>query len=225
MSHWSRPRGLNVDQRATTATRLRAIADQLDADHAAAVQANLEAWADPTPWPTSTGQGGSSSSPGSPVEHAMGLNRDDDTPTAALPPMAAQAGRLLANLHHLARLAVEVDHGLAENSPKRTVAYCPNPACGRAVAPGSRCTACSTRQEAKPTCADCGNEGDQGGMRVWPPEGRQRPGDIPVLVCIKDWMWRHRHEGRPRNGIERLALGDGLMTEPAGDGLMTEPAG
>lgn len=206
MTHWTRPKGLGTDLRAITATRLRAIADQLTADHASAVEANLIAWADPTPWPSTVGQGGSSSGPGSPVEHAADVY---------VPIHLTRSSRLLANLHQLAHLARDVDDGLAEVNPARTIAYCPNPACGRALLPGARCTACSTRQEAEPVCADCGNPFGSAGSRPWPPEGRRRDSDAVVAVCVRDWMFRHRHDGRPRNGIERLALGAGLIEQEA----------
>ncbi len=212
MTHWNRPRGLNSDQRTTTATRLRAIADQLDADHAAAVQANLEAWADPTPWPAATGGTGTGTSPTSPVEHAIGITRDTDTPTLPLPLAAPQAMRLIAALHQMARLAKTVDDGLSSANPKRKIAYCPNPKCGRAVLPGERCPVCSTREQAKPTCDDCKREADK--LLPWPPstwagwtDGEQR------RVCMADYKWRRRHDGRAKVSIEALALGDGMIEQ------------
>lgn len=213
MTHWSRPRPLGADLRATTATRLRAIADQLDADHANAVEANLVAWADPTSWPSSTGGAGSSSSPSSPVEHAIGLARSDDAPIASTPLGAPEALRLIVALHQLAKLAKTVDDGLTSANPKRKIAYCPNPKCGRAVLPGERCTVCSTREQAKPTCADCGTE-DPGkqGWRYWP----NSTDPDRLQVCRADWMHRHRTGGIARVGIERLALGGNLMEEAAG---------
>ena len=195
-------RPLTSDQRTITAIRLRAIADQLDADHAQAVQRNLAAAADPTPWPTTTsGATGTGGGTTSPVELA----------TLATPaPTMARAARLLDDLHAIMGLAVTVDHGLAEWSPARTVAYCPNPTCGRAIPLGGRCPTCSTRQQAKPVCADCGTEEPgRDGFRFWP--SAQAPDKIQL--CRADWMFRHRHEGRARVGVERLALAANIIEQ------------
>lgn len=210
MTHWNRPRGLTSDQRLTTADRLDAIAAQLRADHAGTVQANLAAWADPTPWPTSTGAAGGGSGPSSPVEHAIDIETGSTT--------MARAARLLHQLHQLHQLASDINHGLAEANPHRIVAYCPNPKCGRAVLPGERCTSCSTRQQAEPTCDDCGKPEDRHGMRSWPTTSWTGWADgVTRTLCLTDWMWRWRHDGRPRNGIERLALGDGVLVEAGGE--------
>lgn len=198
----SRP--LNADQLHLTGTRLRAIADELLATHAGAVQRNLAAAADPTPWPTTTGGAGNGGG-GSPVELATLA-----TPT----PTEARAARLLDALHALMGLAITVDHGLAEWSPARTIARCP--ACGDPLRPDKRCTSCGAREGVKRACADCGEPEDRHGLRPWPPEGWAGYTDgTQRVVCVRDWMWRHRHEGHARNGIERLALGAGLIA--AGD--------
>ena len=204
-------RPLNADQLHLTGTRLRAIADELLADHASVVQRNLAAAADPTPWPSTTGGAGNGGG-GSPVEQAIGLNRPDDQPMIAVPPMSARAARLLDALHAIMGLAITVDHGLAEWSPARTIARCP--ACGDPLRPDKRCTTCGTREGAKRACGDCGDPEDRHGLRPWPPQGwtGYTDGGQRVL-CVRDWMWRHRHEGRPRNGIERLALGANMIEQ------------
>lgn len=193
-------RPLTSDQRTITAIRLRAIADQLDADHAQAVQRNLAAAADPTPWPTTTsGATGTGGGTTSPVELA----------TLATPaPTMARAARLLAELHRLATLAIAVDHGLAEWSPVRTIARCPNPGCNEPLRPDKRCPNCSQREGARQPCDDCGrNDADR--LLPWPPsnwtgwtDGEQ------YRVCMADYKWRRRHDGRPKLGAERLALRD-----------------
>lgn len=201
MTHWARPRGLKADLRLLTAARLHAIALELEADHAAAVMANLEAAADPTPWPSSTGGAGSSTSPGSPVELAIVA----PNPTGTL----ARAGRLLVALDQLARLAATVDPGLHEWSPARTIARCST--CGDPLRPDKRCTACGSRDGAVRACADCQEPEDRHGLRPWPPKGWTGYVDGPGrVVCVGDWMWRHRHEGRPK---VRLALGDNVIEQ------------
>lgn len=198
-------RPLSSDQLTHTAGRLRAIATELEAAHAATVQRNLATTADPTPWPSTTGGAGSSSSPGSPVELAT---------LAAPTPTQARAARLLNDLHALMGLAATIDHGLAEWSPARTIARCP--ACGDPLRPDKRCTACGAREGTKRACGDCGEPEDRHGLRPWPPEGWTGYTDgTQRVVCVRDWMWRHRHEGHARNGIERLGLGAGLIA--AGD--------
>ncbi len=193
-------RPLSSDQLHATGLRLQAIATELLADHAPAVQRNLAAAADPTPWPTTTGGAGNGGG-SSPVELATLA-----TPT----PTEARAARLLDALHAIMGLAVTVDHGLAEWSPNRTVAYCPNPTCGRAIPLGGRCPTCSTRQQAKPTCHDCGTEEPgRDGFRFWP--SAQAPDKIQL--CRADWMFRHRHEGRARVGVERLALATNMIEQ------------
>lgn len=204
------PRPLSSDQLHATGLRLQAIATELLADHAPTVQRNLAAAADPTPWPTSTGGAGNGTTSGSPVEQAIGLNRTDDRPMIATPPMTTRAARLLDALHAIMGLAVTVDHGLHEWSPNRTIAYCPNPTCGRAIPLGGRCPTCSTRQQAKPTCHDCGTEEPgRDGFRFWP--SAQAPDKIQL--CRADWMFRHRHEGRARVGVERLALAANMIEQ------------
>lgn len=196
---------LTSDRLALTAARLHAIAAELTADHAPAVQRNLAAAADPTPWPATTSGAGTGGGTGSPVEQAT---------MAADSIQQHRAARLLAALHQLEQVAAIVDPGLAEWSPARTVAYCPNPACGRAIPIGGRCPTCSTRQQAKPACADCGTDDPgRGGFRFWP--SAEAPDKLQL--CRADWMFRHRHEGRARVGIERLQLA-GNMIQAAGDG-------
>lgn len=209
MTHWTRPRGLTSDQRLTTADRLDAIAAQLRADHAGTVQTNLAAWADPTPWPSSTGAAGGGNGPSSPVEHAIDIETGSTT--------MARAARLLQQLHQLAQLASDVNHGLAEANPLRIVAYCPNPKCGRAVLPGERCPVCSTREQAKPCCDDCGRDADK--LLPWPPsnwvgwtDGEER------RVCMADYKWRRRHDGRPKVSIEALAIGAGVLVDQEATG-------
>lgn len=197
-------RPLTSDQLHATGIRLRAIADELLADHAGAVQRNLAAAADPTPWPSSTGSAGSGQGGGSPVELATLA-----TPT----PTEARAARLLAWLHQLVALAAHVDPGLLEWSPARTIARCP--ACGDPLRPDRRCTTCGAREGAKRLCADCLEPEDRHGLRPWPPQGWTGYVDgAHRVLCVRDWMWRHRHEGRPRVGIQRLALGANMIELP-----------
>lgn len=202
MTHWARPRPFRPDQRERLAARLEAIATQLRADHAQGLMDALAAAADPTPWPTTTGGGGSSSGPSSPVERAVTATRRTDT--------QGRAAVTLAELHQLDAITARVDPGLEQWSSVRVIARCH--ACGFPLRPDKRCPECGTRSGAKRTCGDCGDDEDRHGLRVWPPKGwtGYTDGDQRV-VCLKDWMWRHRHDGRPRNGVERLALGAGVI--------------
>ena len=211
MTHWTSPRGLRTDLRLLTAARLHAIALELEADHAAAVMANLEAAADPTPWPTTTGGAGSSSRPGSPVELAIIAPNPTST--------TARAARLLAALGHLVHLAATIDPGLAEWSPARTIARCPNPGCGEPLRPDKRCPKCSTREGARLVCDDCGKEDHHRGLRPWPPTTWTGYTDgVARVLCWKDYKWRHRHDGRPAASIDRLALGDGVLVDEEATG-------
>ena len=183
---------------------------------AAAVMANLEAAADPTPWPTTTGGAGSSTSPTSPVLAAVErlLNQPKPKPGQQPTTATARAGRLLDDIGELARLAATIDPGLAEWSPARTIARCPNPGCGEPLRPDKRCPKCSTREGARLVCGDCGKEDDRRGLRPWPPKGWTGYTDgTDRVLCWKDYKWRHRHDGRPAASIDRLALGDGVLVE------------
>ena len=208
MTYWARPRPFKADQRARLSARLRAIADQLDADHAQGLMDALAAAADPTPWPTTTGGGGSSSGPSSPVERAVTATKRLDT--------QERAANTLNDLHQLDMITARVDPGLEQWSSVRVIARCPNPGCNFPLRPDKRCPECNTRAAAKLTCDDCGKPEDRRGLRPWPTQGWTGYTDgVARLVCITDWSWRHRHEGRARNGVERLALGEGLLAQEA----------
>ena len=128
----------------------------------------------------------------------------------------AQARAMLAQQHHTIEAIDRWLDQLMAWSPARTIARCPNPGCNAPLRPDKRCPDCGTREGAERCCDDCGRPEDRHGLRPWPTtswtgwtDGTERQ------VCVRDWMWRHRHDGRPRNGIERLALGAGLIA--AGD--------
>lgn len=202
---WDRHRPLTPDQRTHTAALLRATADQLEADHAAQVQANIGHAADPS-WPASTFGGGGGHG-GSPVEQTLLKLAERTGPDA-------QARALLASQHHAIDVVGRWLDQLIAWSPARTIARCPNPGCNAPLRPDRRCPECGTREGAERCCDDCGDGGGRQGLRPWPTvtwagwtDGQAR------MLCLRDWMWRYRHDGRPRNGIERLQLGDGLITE------------
>ncbi len=203
-------RPLSSDQLHATGLRLRAIADELLADHAGAVQRNLAAAADPTPLGSGWATNGASHGTSSPVLAAVEarLARTGPGPDT-------KAATLLTQLHRLAQLAGPIDDGLQGWSPKRTIARCPDPTCSEPLQPGGRCPACSLRDGSKPTCDDCGREVDR--TRPWPPatwfgwtDGETHE------VCDRDYQWRKRHGGRPANGAGRLALTDTVIEEAAG---------
>lgn len=103
-----------------TAAVLRALADQLDAPHAAKVQDLLAVEADPT-WPTATsgaGHSGSGTGPSSPVESAA-LSRAPD---------ASRAATALLELHQVDQLARRALSALLDRHPGRSVKLCPD--CG-----------------------------------------------------------------------------------------------
>lgn len=202
MTYWARPRPFKADQRARLSARLRAIADQLDADHAQGLMDALAAAADPTPWPTTTGGGGSSSGPSSPVERAVTATKRTDT--------QGRAATTLADLHQLDMITARVDPSLEQWSSVRVIARCH--ACGFPLRPNKRCPECNTRAGATPCCDDCGKEQDRAGLRPWPTRDWAGYTDgVARMVCLRDWMWRHRHDGLARNGVERLAIGAGVI--------------
>lgn len=210
------PRPLSADQLYATGLRLQAIANELLADHAGAVQRNLAAAADPTPWPTSTGGAGNGQGGGSPVEQAIGLNRPDDQPMIAVPPITARAARLLDALHAIMGIAVTVDHGLHEWSPNRVIAV--YPACGhpinraytrcQAIVDGVQCAAGATTPKPERRCETCD--------KLMPPGKALDNGECNT--CAK----YRRRKGRARIATSRLALAQGLVTE---EGTYVEAAG
>lgn len=221
MTHWARPRGLKTDLRLLTAARLHAIALELEADHAAAVMANLEAAADPTPWPSSTGGAGSSTSPTSPVLAAVErlLSQPKPRPGQDPPAFDAKAARLLTNLTELARLAGPVDLGLHEWSPTRTVAV--YPACGHPIdraykrcqvqVDGHQCGAGLTtpiKPKVERRCATCD--------KLMPTGKALDNGECNTCAKFR------RRKGRARIATSRLALAEGLVTE---EGTYSEAAG
>lgn len=221
MTHWARPRGLKADLRLLTAARLHAIALELEADHAAAVMANLEAAADPTPWPTTTGGAGSSTSPTSPVLAAVErlLSQPKLKPGQQPTTATARAARLLDAIGELARLAATIDLGLAEWSPNRVIAVYPT--CGHPIdraykrcqvqVDGHQCGAGLTtpiKPKAERRCGTCDKLMQSG----------QPLDNGECNTCARF----RRRKGRARIATSRLALDQGLITE---DGTYTEAAG
>lgn len=197
------PRPLSADLLHATGLRLQAIANELLADHAPAVQRNLAATADQAPLGSGWATNGASHGTSSPVLAAVEarLARTGTTPDM-------RAATLLVQLHRLAQLAAQVDPGLIEWSPKRTIARCPAPTCGEPLPSGGRCPKCSLRDGAKPPCDDCGRT-DADKLLPWPPANWTGWTDGEAYrVCMADYKWRRRHDGRPKLGAERLALGD-----------------
>lgn len=215
----ARPRRLTARRRLILADYLAALATELRADHADAVQDLLAVAAD-TCWPTSTTGGrGSGGDPATPVERA-GF-RLDSTATSARWVLAWLDG-LEADLRRGHAL-------LAECAPGRPIAVCPY---GHPLtAAGGRCTwtdpdsglRCGARPATVRTCADCGDpEGKQPGkarvtIRPW-----KLPNGTSIDLCNTDWMFRHRNSGRPRASVARLARdAAGLVAD---DGTYAEGA-
>ena len=213
----SRPRRLQPAARAVTIEWLRALADELEAPHADAVQALLVVAADPTGPATASGaapSGGTGPSTSSPVERA-----------AARPdPVSTRAQALLDDLHDIGDRARRCCFGLIEVAPNRAIAMCPygHPLTSKS----SRCTwtdpdtgaSCGTRAETVRVCVDCGAEHGKSGVviRPWKVRGGQA-----VDVCNTDWMFRYRNGGRPRVSVQRLARDAAELV--AADGTYTEP--
>lgn len=215
----SRP--LNADQLYITGTRLLAIGGELLAEHAEAVQRNLAAAADPTPWPSSTGGAGSGTGPTSPVLAAVErlLSQPKPKPGQLPATVSARAARLLDAIGELARIAAIVDPGLAEWSPKRVVAV--YPACGHPVdraykrcqvmVDGHQCGAGLTtpiKPKVERRCGTCDKL-------------MQKGQPLDNGECNTCAQFRRR-KGRARIATSRLALDQGLIAE---DGTYSEAAG
>lgn len=195
MTHWRRPRGLTADELARTADDLRALADELTAEHALQVQRLIEVEADPT-WPAATsgtGTGGGAGG-GSPVERAV-TDTDRDS---------GRALTTIGILRQLARLAPLARSALLERSPGRAVALCPR--CGHPLDRRyQRCqqiidgVQCGSRAGAERRCSTCDE--------VQPPGQPLRNGECDA--CRK----HRRRTGRARVATSMLALRQGLIEE------------
>lgn len=214
----ARPRPLTTHRRLILAEFFAALATELQADHAEAVQALLAAAAD-TCWPSSTTGGrGGTSEPATPVERA-GFRLDS----------AATSARWL--LDWLNGLEADLRRGhalLMECAPGRPIAVCPwgHPL----TAAGGRCThtdpatgvRCGGRPATVRHCADCRRpegrqpEGDRITIRPW-----KLPNGTEIDLCNADWMFRYRHDGRPRASVARLLADAGDLV--ASDGTYSTP--
>lgn len=200
MTHWRQIRPLT---RAGDIDQARALLVALVAEwgrpDAGATQRAMATAVDNRFSANASGAGGSGGGGGgSPVEQAL-MGRD---------PIADFTAELLMRQRRMQSDAAFVLAGLQGWRQDRPTQLCPR--CNMPMAQGfKRCqqiidgVQCGARAGAVevPTCDDCRTEQPRSNLRpfIEPGTGRR------LTLCVSDWMWRHRHDGRARVSVARLA--------------------